>query len=253
MTMVVSVLLYGSECWALSKTDKNRLNVFHRRCVRTMTGTSKRRQWKRRIKSAELDAILQLETMEFYLRRRALRWLGHVVRMDYDRVPRKMLFGWVDNARKRGGQKLTYGRRVLRLVCDALTLTTPEIRRTITGTSLLSGLRAAAAAVAPSPSSSKKKKKKRKKKRKKKKEKKGGEWEKFAADRCCALLIVGLEGLVRIFNSPVFSSSQFARDPDEISGKSDTYTFARSGNSAKAYSIAAFNCFFTSERTHDVL
>ncbi len=64
---------------------------------------------------------------------RALKWVGHVIRMDYDQLPRKLLFAWVNNARPRGRPPITYGQRILRLVDDALEVAEPVIRRAING------------------------------------------------------------------------------------------------------------------------
>ena len=36
-----------------------------------------------------------LESIETYVSRRQVRWLGHVARMSFDRMPRKMLSSWV--------------------------------------------------------------------------------------------------------------------------------------------------------------
>ena len=48
--------------------------------------------------------------------RRQLGWLGHVARMDYSRLPRRMLLYracWVAHPRPRGAQpRMTYGRSV---------------------------------------------------------------------------------------------------------------------------------------------
>ena len=54
--------------------------------------------------------------MEFYLRRRVLRWVGHIVRMEQHRLPRKLLFGWVPHPRKIGRPHLTFGHRIGRLI-----------------------------------------------------------------------------------------------------------------------------------------
>ena len=47
-----------------------------------------------------------------YVARRQLRWLGHVSRMGWERLPRRMLSAWVPHARPRGAPRLTYGRSV---------------------------------------------------------------------------------------------------------------------------------------------
>ena len=39
--LILNLLFYGSECWALSSHMLKRLRSFHRRCVRTMCGCSR--------------------------------------------------------------------------------------------------------------------------------------------------------------------------------------------------------------------
>ena len=48
--------------------------------------------------------------IDVYITRSQLRWAGHVSRMPYHRLPRKMLSSWVRAKRPRGAPKLTYGR-----------------------------------------------------------------------------------------------------------------------------------------------
>ena len=45
---VLSVLLYGSECWTPLRRDFRRLNAFHHRCVRTVLGISRSQPGNRR-------------------------------------------------------------------------------------------------------------------------------------------------------------------------------------------------------------
>ena len=51
-----------------------------------------------------------LKSIDTYITQRQLRWAGHVARMTYDRLPRKMLSSWVPNKRPRGAPEFTYGR-----------------------------------------------------------------------------------------------------------------------------------------------
>ena len=51
---VLSVLLYGSECWTPLRRDLRRLNAFHHRCVRTVLGISRSQQWTQHITSRKL-------------------------------------------------------------------------------------------------------------------------------------------------------------------------------------------------------
>jgi hypothetical protein len=42
---------------------------------------------------------LGVGSFDSYYNRRLLRWAGHVARMPMDRMPRKLLTGWVEHAR----------------------------------------------------------------------------------------------------------------------------------------------------------
>ena len=57
--------------------------------------------------------------MEHYLQVRALQWAAQIVRMDYNRLPRKFLFSWVKNSRPVGRPFLTFADRIKRVVKDA--------------------------------------------------------------------------------------------------------------------------------------
>ena len=60
----------------------------------------------------QLMQELGLDAIDFYVARRQLRWPGHVSRMGWERLPRRMLSAWVPRARPRGAPRLTYGRSV---------------------------------------------------------------------------------------------------------------------------------------------
>ena len=102
---VLSVLLYGSECWIPLRKHEKKMNSFHHRCVRTILGISNRQQWSERITMQEVrrrwgDEELVAEKV----RKRRLEWLGHVARMPNHRLPKTMLFGWLPQPRPKCGQ-----------------------------------------------------------------------------------------------------------------------------------------------------
>ena len=55
---------------------------------------------------------LGLDSIEYYIARRQLRWLGHVLRMGPERLPRRMLSAWVAHKRPAGAPQFTYGRTI---------------------------------------------------------------------------------------------------------------------------------------------
>lgn len=58
---------------------------------------------------APLYDKLGVQTMDYYLNTRYIRWAGHVARMPESRLPRRMLTAWVDNPRPQGKGCYGYG------------------------------------------------------------------------------------------------------------------------------------------------
>ena len=77
-TIVLPVLLYGSETWAVTQADVQRLNVFHLRCLRRLLGITRLDKWAAK---AICDKCLVKQVPE-YLTASRLRWLGHMERMS---------------------------------------------------------------------------------------------------------------------------------------------------------------------------
>ena len=106
---VLSVLLYGSECWTPLKKQLKRLDSFHNRCVRTILGITNKQQWEQHITSSEVRRRWgDTETAAIKVKKRRLEWLGHVARMADHRIPKACLFGWLPQPRPRGGPRLRW-------------------------------------------------------------------------------------------------------------------------------------------------
>lgn len=88
-TCVISTLLYGSETWPAYARQESRLNAFHLRCLRKLLGIT----WQDRITNQEVLDRANIPSIHCLLSERRLRWLGHVCRMDPDRLPKNLLFG----------------------------------------------------------------------------------------------------------------------------------------------------------------
>ena len=103
---VLSVLLYGAECWIPLKRHEKRLNTFYHRCIRTILGISNRQQWSERITMAEVRRRWgDEETVSEKVQKRRLEWLGHLARMPDHRLPKVMLFSWLPQPRPRCGPR----------------------------------------------------------------------------------------------------------------------------------------------------
>ena len=82
---VRSVLLYGSECWAMRKEDKARLERKDRAMLRWICGV----KISDRVSLDSLYQRLGIAPLTTLLRSRRLRWFGHVSRSD----------GWINQCR----------------------------------------------------------------------------------------------------------------------------------------------------------
>ena len=110
ITLILSILLYGCESWCLTEALFHKLRLFHHQCVRAMCRVNRYHTCVHRIRTSELLARVELHSIDTYVTKRQLRWAGHIARMDFSRLPRKMLSAWVRNKRPRGCPQFTYGR-----------------------------------------------------------------------------------------------------------------------------------------------
>jgi hypothetical protein len=124
--LVLSILLYGSESWALTEKLLRLLRVFHAMCMRAMCRVTMWHVMMHRISTTELETRLGIQPLDVYLYRRQLAWLGHVARMDWKvRIPRKLLSSWCKHdawgggKRPACGQMMSYGRAMQKALLRA--------------------------------------------------------------------------------------------------------------------------------------
>ena len=67
---------------------------------------------KHRIISKSLFERLGVVVFDSFYNRRLLRWARHVARMPMDRMPCKLLTGWVDHDRPAGCPQTSWGRKL---------------------------------------------------------------------------------------------------------------------------------------------
>jgi Domain of unknown function (DUF6451) len=103
---VLSVLLYGLECWKTTNTVERKLEVFQTLCLRRIL----RIFWPKNISNDDLRKKTGITPLAKSISVR--RWLGHVYRMSADTLPRTAL-RWTPkekdqkaDQRKHGGEQL---------------------------------------------------------------------------------------------------------------------------------------------------
>ena len=100
---VRSAMLYGSETWALRKIDESKLEINDMRMIRRIC----RAKLTDRIYSEEYRKRLGLEDINSVLKKRRLRWFGHVERRDNEWI-KKSLVMEVGGKRPRGRPKKSW-------------------------------------------------------------------------------------------------------------------------------------------------
>ena len=114
---VLTTLLYGSETWTLYAGQEKRMNAFHMRCLRRILGI----KWQDMITNTEVLHRAEQTSLFPVFRRRRMRWLGHVRRMEDTRLPKQVLYGELSQGKRGTGRpKLRYKdicKRTLKELC----------------------------------------------------------------------------------------------------------------------------------------
>ena len=89
------------------------LETFHHRCLRTLLGILQALQISQHISNEEVRSRAGLTvSLADMISCRRLCWLGHVVRMNDNHLPKQLLFGWLTQCRPPHGVKLRWRDKV---------------------------------------------------------------------------------------------------------------------------------------------
>lgn len=101
----LSSLLFGCETWTTYSRNIKPLESFHIRCLQKILGIT----WQDRVPHVAILERTSSTSIEATIAKHQLRWLGHVIRMPQERLPRRVLYGQLhDGRRAPGGPKLRY-------------------------------------------------------------------------------------------------------------------------------------------------
>nr|VZI43717.1 unnamed protein product [Spirometra erinaceieuropaei] len=150
--VILPTLLYGTETWTLYAKQARRLNHIHLSCLRRIL----RLNWEDRIPDNDVLERTGIVSIYAILRQIQLRWSGHLVRMDDERPPKRLLYGDVATGSRRHGGQIRRHKNTLKssLKClqinatnwEELALDRPTWRRTVkTGAAIYEANRIAAA------------------------------------------------------------------------------------------------------------
>ena len=107
---VLTVLLYGSETWRITKRDEDKLDSFQHKCLRKILKI----HWPMKVTNEEVRKGTGSERLSTQIITRRWRWIGRVLRMKPDSLPRTALTWAPEGKRKIGRPRETWRRTVKR-------------------------------------------------------------------------------------------------------------------------------------------
>ena len=97
--VVLTTLLYGCEAWTVYQRHARKLNHFHTTSLRKLLGI----KWQEKLPDTEVLTRAGLPSIYTMLMQSQLRWAGHVARMPNHRLPKKLLFGELQEGKRSRG------------------------------------------------------------------------------------------------------------------------------------------------------
>jgi hypothetical protein len=95
---VKSVLLYGCETLLVTNEIQHKIHTFVNRCLRYIL----RIWWPNIISNKDLWTVTGQEDINFEIRKRKFRWIGHTLRKEDGEIPKAALLWNPQGNRKRG-------------------------------------------------------------------------------------------------------------------------------------------------------
>ena len=94
---ILPIMLYGSECWALSKADARKIDALDQWCLRRILDIC----WYHRVSNREVRRMTEQPPLTDIIQKRRLMLFGHVARMDETADDRRILTGVHQSDRSR--------------------------------------------------------------------------------------------------------------------------------------------------------
>jgi hypothetical protein len=93
---------YGAEAWTLTKKEEQTLLIFEWKIFRRIYCPKyENEEWKSRT-NRELEEMSKVENIVKWIKGQGISWLGHLERMENDRMPKKIFTQELEGTRRRG-------------------------------------------------------------------------------------------------------------------------------------------------------
>lgn len=113
-TIIRPIVVYGSEVWTLGIKEQTMLGVWERKILRKIYGGKRSAGgWERRT-NKEIQELYREPDVVAVVKGQRLRWMGHIMRMSNDRIPKKLLQSNIGGRRRRGRPRTRWREEVVR-------------------------------------------------------------------------------------------------------------------------------------------
>jgi len=101
-TLIRPIVTYGAETWTMMKKGEQALLIFERKIFRRIYGPKyEDGEWKIRT-NRELEVLNKGENIVKWIKGQRISWLGHLEKMEEDRMPKKIFTQELERTRRRG-------------------------------------------------------------------------------------------------------------------------------------------------------
>ena len=103
-TLIRPVVSCGAEAWTVTKKEKQTMLIYERKIFRRIYGPKyEKREWKCRT-NRELEGMSKGENIVNWIKGQRISWLGHLERMEEERMPKKNLHWRTGRDEKKNGK-----------------------------------------------------------------------------------------------------------------------------------------------------
>jgi hypothetical protein len=104
-TLIRPVVTYGAKTLTMTKKEEKALLIFERKIIRRIYGPKyEDGEWKIRT-NRELEELNKGKNIVKWIKGQRISWLGHLKRMEEDRMPKKIFTQELEETRRRGGPR----------------------------------------------------------------------------------------------------------------------------------------------------
>jgi len=105
-TLIRPAVLCGAEGWTVTKKEEQAVLIFERKIFRRIYGAKyENGEWKS-LANRELEEMSNGENMGKWIKGQKISWLGHLERMEEDKMPKKIFNQELEGTRRRGRPRI---------------------------------------------------------------------------------------------------------------------------------------------------